>query len=251
MEKKDIILNIPHSSVCGIFDSRLGGWDRNPHFVNDCVNKWTDWYTDLLFSVPAMPNVIPFVFEYSRFVVDVERLYNDEKGKEGQGIIYTNFDGYKRSEKIDRRKLTNIWETHCMKILNRIKENDILIDCHSFPSELDKDCDICVGFNDDWSFDGRIVNLIKEEFEKSGYKVKLNSPYSNSIIPFKGYNVSGISDSGYNPSYKTNYKSVMIEVNKKIYMNEKRLTLERNQRQWMRWFGCLERIYKKLSELNV
>jgi len=217
----------------------LGGWDRNPHFVNDCVNKWTDWYTDLLFSMPNMENVKPQVFNFSRFVVDVERLYNDEKEKDGQGIIYTCFDGYKRSEGIDKDRLLNIWKSYCMNLLHQIKKNDVLVDCHSFPSELDKDCDICVGFNDDWSLDSRIVDVIKEEFEGSGYKVKLNSPYSNSLIPLLGYEKA-----------KTNYKSVMIEVNKRIYMNESTLALERNQKQWMRWYGCLERIYNKLSELS-
>ena len=39
MEK--IVLNIPHSSVNGIFDT-YGKWPRNHHFINDCVNKWTD-----------------------------------------------------------------------------------------------------------------------------------------------------------------------------------------------------------------
>lgn len=38
----------------------------------------------------------------------------------------------------------------------------------------------------------------------------------------------------------------MIEVNKRIYMDNNTLLLNKNARQWMRWYGCLERIYRKL-----
>ena len=73
MEK--IVFNIPHSSVNGIFDE-YGKWPRNPHFINECVNKWTDWYTDFLFAT-TNEQVVSVVFPYSRFVCDVERLDDD------------------------------------------------------------------------------------------------------------------------------------------------------------------------------
>ena len=46
--------------------------------------------------------------------------------------------------------------------------------------------------------------LIKEYFEKAGYNVGINSPYSNSLTPPSEYE----------------YKSFMIEVNKSIYLDK-------------------------------
>ena len=43
----------------------------------------------------------------------------------------------------------------------------------------------------------------------------------------------------------------MIEVNKKIYMDERLLLLNNNPRQWMRWAGCLDKIYERLSEYKI
>ena len=64
----NIVLNIPHSSICGIFDR--GKWTHNPHFINNVVRCVTDWYTDFLFysDNPAVQEV---VFPYSRLVCDV------------------------------------------------------------------------------------------------------------------------------------------------------------------------------------
>ena len=105
--------------------------------------------------------------------------------------------------------------------------------CHSFTSKL-HNCDICIGFNNDFSYDKDIVDIIINEFTKSGYSVAVNEPFSNSITP----------------KADVNYKSVMIEVNKKVYMNETTLKLNPNSRQWMRWFGCMERIYKNITNMD-
>ena len=67
-----IVLHIPHASVNGIFGP-YGKWPCNPHFINDCVIKWTDWYTDFLFAT-SNEDVTSVVFPYSRFVCDAERL---------------------------------------------------------------------------------------------------------------------------------------------------------------------------------
>jgi hypothetical protein len=45
---------------------------------------------------------------------------------------------------------------------------------------------------------------VKEGFERQGYKVRVNKPYSNSIAPVTNFI----------------YSSLMIELNKRIYMNE-------------------------------
>lgn len=77
-----------------------------------------------------------------------------------------------------------------------------MLDCHSFPSEL-SDIDICIGYNEDWSKpDKETIELAVNLFEDNGYKVGVNEPYSNSETPDCPFL----------------YQSMMLEVNKKVYM---------------------------------
>ena len=98
-------------------------------------------------------------------------------------------------------------------------EGTLLIDCHSFSSKPNllnsnpPDIDICIGYNDDDTCPNKVViGNIVHYFESLGYKVGMNEPFSNSktfSVPIK-------------------YHSAMIEVNKRLYMDE--LTLEKNRR---------------------
>lgn len=97
-------------------------------------------------------------------------------------------------------------------------EGTLLIDCHSFssiPNLLNSnppDIDICIGYNDDDTCPNKVViGNIVHYFESLGYKVGMNEPFSNSktfSVPIK-------------------YHSAMIEVNKRLYMDE--LTLEKTK----------------------
>ena len=94
----------------------------------------------------------------------------------------------------------------------------LLIDCHSFsalPNLLNAnppDIDICIGYNDDETRPNKVViGNIVQYFKSLGYKVGINTPFSNSktfLVPVK-------------------YNSVMIEVNKRLYMDEN--TLEKSE----------------------
>lgn len=233
---KKIVLNIPHSSINGIFDKEIGKWPYNVHFYNECVRYHTDWYTDLLFATNN-PNVTGVVFPYSRFVCDVERLENDPLEKIGQGIIYHTFNGYDRhilSESAEALLQAKRVEHYYQLIKALGVDNNILIDCHSFSNEIAPNVDICIGYNDDWSYNKDVISIIQSEFTKSGYKVAFNEPYSNSLTP----------------THLGQYISVMIEVNKRIYMDEKTLLLNPNTRQWIRWKGCWDRILEKLTNME-
>lgn len=50
MDYDKIVLNVPHSSLLGLYDSEYSGWKENPAFECDCVIKWTDWATDNIFA---------------------------------------------------------------------------------------------------------------------------------------------------------------------------------------------------------
>lgn len=197
-----IILNIPHSST------RNGDfyW-KNKETIRKEITRWTDHATDILFAPAKVysEKVDEVIFPYSRFYVDAERLINDPLEMVGQGRIYERFNGSERGEiPIEERgRMIGLYDEHIHKLSEKITDNSLIIDCHSFPSDL-ADVDICIGFNDDWSKPTEMfINKVKNVFEEKGYKVGINNPYSNSITPCKG-----------------NYKSIMIEVNKRCYLDE-------------------------------
>ena len=229
-----IVLNIPHSSTVGVFDNVYGRWPRNQYFYNNHVLSLTDLHTDYLFSTQN-EEVRQVIFPLSRFVCDVERLENDPLEKDGMGILYTQCGNFKRGELTESAEndIMAIRRMHFESIDYELDDNGLIIDCHSFSSADNEECDICIGYNDYESYDEHIVRIISDEFKASGYKVNFNKPYSNSITPdLKG----------------KKYKSVMIEVNKKVYMDKRTYRLHEEPKQWMRWFGCLDRIYNRIIE---
>ena len=203
-----LVLHVPHASVEGLKDS---GWPETEAFWNE-VKKWTDWDTDNLFpctSIKLLDKEISTVrFPMSRFVVDVERLKDDPMEKVGQGIIYRQFGEHHRELSAeDEHRLMEIYEGHHNKLVSQLSPGCLLIDSHSFPSDL-SDVDVCIGFNEDWSRPPQeVIDMIAETFRNEGYKVGINSPYANSI----------------SPQCEFSYHSVMIELNKRIYWNEREL----------------------------
>lgn len=213
--RKKIILNVPHASVEGVFD-RSNGWTTDIPVLQQQVKRWTDWFTDFLFSSDN-PDIIMKRCELSRFVVDVERLDNDPMEKYGQGIIYTEFEKIRRTLKKERKaELTKFYYTYRSELGELITgEEDVLIDCHSFPSDLNQDIDICLGYNEDWSKPSeKFLKEVQSIFKRHQFKAEFNVPYSNSITP----------DS------PIKYKSFMIEINKHCYMNEKLIELKPDDR---------------------
>lgn len=65
------------------------------------------------------------------------------------------------------------------------------------------DVDVCVGFNDDWSRpDKALLDYAVNLYEDNGYSVGINYPYSNSEAPACAFS----------------YQSMMLEVNKRVYL---------------------------------
>ena len=213
----NIVLNIPHSSTCGIFDR--GKWPHNPHFINNVVRRVTDWYSDFLFysDNPAVQEV---VFPYSRLVCDVT-------GTDEGSILWPAQGGYKRHQLSDSEQavLLNLHQAHNEEVKSFINEDSILIEGHSFTGE-EMQYDIILG-TIDWERNHDIVDIVKRGFEKSGYSVSFLYGEEFAFTPL--------------------CKSMFIKVNRRVYMNQNLLLLDQNSRQWMRWFGCLNRIYEKLS----
>ena len=109
-------------------------------------------------------------------------------------------------------QLLNLWHFHQERLRNNLCADALLLDCHSFPEEL-SDIDICIGYNEDWSKpDKETIELAVNLFEDHGYVVGINEPYSNSETPDCPFG----------------YQSMMLEVNKKAYMEDGTLRLKHN-----------------------
>lgn len=113
---------------------------------------------------------------------------------------------------MNRMHLLNLWYNHQERLRNNLCPEALLLDCHSFPSEM-SDIDICIGYNEDWSKPNKeTIELAVNLFEDCGYKVGINEPYSNSETPECPFT----------------YQSMMLEVNKKVYMEDGTLFLKNN-----------------------
>ncbi len=212
-----ITLNIPHSSINGLHEADWDSWEN----LVRVVNILTDWHTNLLFSPQKgmfdEDDVKPFVFPKNRFVVDAERLIDDEMESIGQGIVYTRFGEllHRNVSEAEKSALYKEREQYLAKIVQNILSNDtldhnnILIDCHSFPS-IQGNVDVCIGYNEDLSRPTEeAISFIKGCFETQGLTVGINAPYSNSLQPVNDVSV-----------LKNRYMSFMIELNKRTYLNE-------------------------------
>lgn len=202
-----IVLHIPHSSR--VFPKGCGvGFDD----LTDEEKRLIDYFTDELF-LPKVPDerIGSIVCPYCRLYCDVERLANDPLEKNGLGICYRS-GGRCFSNGVDALSFYVDYQADgAKKILSAVGPT-LLIDCHSFsrvPTLLNSDAldvDICIGFNADDSRPGDdVIDGVVSYFRSCGYKVGVNSPFPNSktfLVPVKRYH------------------SLMIEVNKRLYMHE-------------------------------
>lgn len=168
------------------------------------------------------------VFKYSRMFCDVER-FEDENvepmAKKGMGIVYTNAINGKKLIKVEQKHKQNVIKNYYKPHHNRLnKLTDTIInkfnkayifDLHSFSDDLAKltfgpdisTPDICLGIEKDFE-DENLTKYTIDFFEKKGYSVEINSPYKGTLIPSKHY---------FNKD--TRIKGIMIELNKRIYLN--------------------------------
>ena len=222
---KNIILNIPHSSSKMLYD----GWDvstpEKAYRLDALIKRWTDWRTDEIFSC-SDSNIHPVIAEWNRFTVDTERLLDDPLKNIGQGILYTDYEDCHRamSAELSERLMGEYWK-HINLLKELLTPESLLIDCHSFPEDLAPDVDICIGFNEDWSKpDDEMLELVASHFNNHYYNVGINNPYSNSLTPDCSFY----------------YKSIMIELNKKIYVQG----VENIK-------ACINALYRKLQAYNI
>lgn len=223
-----MIFHIPHAST--IIPPKY----RNAILLEDSeldgeILRMTDHYTDQLFLPCVESEDTTVISAVSRLVVDVERFDNDQiesMAEIGMGVIYESTSDLgalreKPSPEQREQLLQNYYRPHHLALEQAVDAelerngSAQIIDCHSFPSvslpyELDKvgdRPDFCLGM-DEFHTDPVLADDIASLLHSKGFSVKLNSPFSGSVVSSKHY----LSDK--------RVGSLMIEVNRKLYMNE-------------------------------
>ena len=219
---KKLILHIPHSATN--IPVREGFIADETKIQHEII-KLTDWYTDELFHSDSDEMIVT---PFSRLFCDVERFENDEDeimSKVGMGAVYNRFDNGDLLRKVTTelrvRIIENFYNKHHIRLTEAVEselalhDSCLIIDCHSFPSKpllcaLDQS-----GFSPDFNIGTDlfhtpkdIVDLAYNYFTKKGYSVGIDAPYSGTIVPLKYFKKS------------RNINSIMLEVNRKLYLNE-------------------------------
>ena len=210
-----MILHIPHSSTYIPLDIEFDKKD-----ISEDIERMTDWYTDDLFDNGAHTVV---KLEVSRLVCDVERfIENEAMDAVGMGICYTvdSFGETLRtvSDEEKNRIINQYYIPHHEKLYDAVKdeleENGqvMIVDCHSFSNEQlphessGERPDFCIG-SDSYHTPAQLVIRLQEELKILGYTSIVNEPFAGTIVPMEYYQMND------------NVKSIMIEVNRSLYMN--------------------------------
>lgn len=227
-----IVLHIPHASP--VFPFGRSGWEEG---IEKEISRWTDWYTDWLFASSSRldPRIVAVAYPFSRFFCDAERLENDPLEAVGQGRVYRRFGNLERTVlKEELEFALRSYGEHrerLVKALSTYGPGTLLVDCHSFPEDL-SDVDVCIGVNDDWSRpEDALIQRAVGHFTSRGYSARVNEPYSNSVSPEEGFR----------------YTSLMIEVNKRTYLQGMN---EMNMRKALSIRRCIEDFFHSVLEVR-
>jgi N-formylglutamate amidohydrolase len=223
------LIHLPH---CGtnLPNEYLADYFLDKKELEKNIFEYADLFTDELFG-KLFDNFGGVKSEYSRLFFDPERFGNDDDENMhkdfGLGWFYENAILTKKPLRntTNKNKIRKYFDDH-HNLLNKLTQEKLdkygkctVIDCHSFSNErywFHKDIklpDICIGF-EDYHVDNDLVESIKSKFSK--YTIGINEPYKGSLVP-------------------TNYwgkdkrvKSVMIEINKKLYLEGDNITKSTN-----------------------
>jgi N-formylglutamate deformylase len=223
MSNTGILLHIPHAST--VIPSE---W-RSVFLLGDELLKeelitMTDAFTDELFDLGSKTDRLEF--PVSRLLVDPERFPEDADepmSSNGMGAVYTKtHDGRPLKHDNQRAKLMEeYYFPHHTKLEDWVQfqldysGRCLIIDCHSYPSmpiscDLNQEpnrSDICLGTTEPHTPADLVATSIRA-FESFGYSVAVDTPYAGTIVPLRFFGT------------ESRVSSMMIEVNRKLYMDE-------------------------------
>ena len=219
------LLHIPHS-VFWIPREHLGNFVLSETELRKVSYEMVDWYTDELYPVKKYEAIIANV---NRLVVDVERFADDElesMSKIGQGVVYTHVPDGRKLSSMDNdcreKLLQTYYYTHHEALSAAVKQKMarhgkcLIVDCHSFAeSDLNiKQCkkpDICIG-TDPFHTPQKLIDFAVAYVKEAGFSVEVNVPFSGTMVPKENYKKN------------TRVSSIMIELNRDLYLEQKPCT---------------------------
>lgn len=246
----NLIVHIPHSSMYFPVEY-AGSFSADSETIKRNLIALTDFATDDLFCHPQHQNRL--IFPISRLLCDVERFRSDDDeimSKRGMGVVYTH-GAYgellrSNSETLRIEILERYYDTHhdllLKAVTSAVAEHGycIILDAHSFPSkplpyELDQNpdrADFCIG-TDIIHTPETLSKTICCCITKMGYTVEMNKPYSGTIVPLSLFGT------------RVPVMSVMVEVNRRLYMDE---TSQKLLPQYDRTKTAICRIFDTITE---
>ena len=219
-----LLIHLPHSSV------HISDDDRRDILLDESelqaeLLKLTDRYTDELFDYRG---VVIHKNLNSRIIIDPERFRNEKDeimSQFGMGAIYTRSASGRliKNITVDRREelMKTYYDPYHVELEKKTQRilkkygKCLIIDGHSFSEkpldfELNKDPDrpdICIG-TCDFHTPEKLVKLMEDYIVGNGMTVKRNTPFAGTMVPMTYYRKD------------KRVASIMIEVNRRLYMNE-------------------------------
>jgi N-formylglutamate amidohydrolase len=145
----------------------------------------------------------------------------------GMGVIYTRTSLGDKLRETPGEDERNMLLNRFYRPFNRAMEKEVqglldtfnrclILDCHSFPSkplpyELDQNAhrpDICLG-TDSYHTPIKLVEIAEKFFQTKALTTDINTPFAGSFVPIAFYH------------HDVRVSSLMIEVNRRLYMKEK------------------------------
>lgn len=223
-----VVLHVPHDATAipaSVRDQYLLG-ERE---LERELLRMTDHYTLALFGGEGGRNVVRA--PVSRLVVDVERFEDDRiepMAAAGMGAMYALTSDLKplRREIAPHERealLSAYYRPHHARLEHAVSHvlaehgRCLIIDCHSFPSVAlpyerrhpdEPRPDICIG-TDDFHTDKALAERFMSTFAAEGWRVALDSPFAGALVPASRYRKD------------RNVGSIMVEVNRGLYMDER------------------------------
>ncbi len=220
MDRSAIVIHVPHASAF-IPDSERSAFQCT---LDDELLKMTDHFCDELFcgSCPAV------VFPVSRLVCDPERFRDDTQesmSAVGMGAVYTRIHNGALLRTVDgesrERILRTYYDPHHKALTDAVQAaldrngRCLIVDGHSFPTKpLPYEHDqnphrpaFCIG-TDPFHTPDDLMETAVRFLETLGYTTMINAPFSGTIVPMRFYQKD------------KRVSSVMIEINRGLYMNK-------------------------------
>lgn len=226
MDTRHFVVHIPHDSML-IPDEYRDSFIISDRELRQEQLWMTDAWTKELFSDPEN-DTVRIINPVSRLLCDVERFRDDRdeyNAKHGQGLLYLrgafgrklrDYDEGLRSEILEK-----YYDPHHKALTEAVDKalaetgRCTILDGHSFNSVwpvrlscLLRRPDFCIG-TDDYHTPEGLAEAMADAVREEGFYVRFNTPYYGAITPIKHYGKD------------KRVSSVMVEVNRRLYMDEK------------------------------